>query len=112
MIFVAVYPIAHQDRKKLEPGDIFEISEAELPEWAREIESFRPRLCSSMDEAEALSASILDGSFVLSPEVSHPIMHGGFFGGGKDRAIKGDMSLDRPQDTSVGGLMRRIRRSR
>jgi len=111
MIFVAVYPIAHHDRQKLEPGDIFEISESELPEWNREIEAFRPRQVESMEEAEALSASILDGSFVLSPKVSQKqqtIRHGGQ-GHAKKSAITSDMSLDQPAPT-VAGLMRRIRR--
>jgi hypothetical protein len=110
MIFVTVYPITH-DEKRLEPGDVFEISEAELPEWAREIEAFQPRRVESREEAKALSASILDGSFVLSPEVSqkaHPIRHGGI--GTARKEIEGNEGLDQP-DSGVAGLMKRIRRA-
>lgn len=109
MIFVTVYAISHHDRKRLEPGDIFEIAEAELAEWAREIEAFRPRQVESREEAEQVRASILDGSFVLSPEVSqkrHSMQHGGI---GKGREIKGDEGLDQPAPT-VAQLLRGIRR--
>jgi len=80
MIFVAIYPTEHEGRK-IEPADIIHVAEEEFAGWSRDLERSQARMVMTLEDAEALSASILDGSFVLSPEVSqtpHSMAHGGF----------------------------------
>ena len=80
MIFVAIYPTDHE-ALKVQPGDIIEVMEEDFMLWSRDLERSQARMVMSQEEALALSASILDGTFVLSPEVSqtpHSMAHGGF----------------------------------
>jgi len=80
MIFVAIYPTEHEGRK-VQPGEIVHVGEEEFAGWSRDLERSQARMVMTLEDAEALSASILDGSFVLSPEVSqtpHSMAHGGF----------------------------------
>jgi len=94
MIFVAVYPTEHEGRK-IEPADIIHVAEEEFAGWSRDLERSQARMVMSLEDALRLSASILDGSFVLSPEVSqvqHSMAHGGF-GRAKEKPAPSAASL-------------------
>ena len=94
MIFVAVYPMEHDGRMYM-PGRICMVPEEEFNLWNRDLERSQARMVMSLEDALRLSASILDGSFVLSPEVSqvqHSMAHGGF-GRAKEKPAPSAASL-------------------
>jgi len=90
--YVFVYP-AEKGHLQFSPGDIVEVKEEEFAAWQATLEKGHARKVESLKAGMELAASIVEGTFILSPQVSqtpHSIQHGSV---GEGKPVEGDLSL-------------------